>query len=108
MTPLNQIGSQTLVVTGVPVALTMPWSKNVYEAGVLKRTTPRHAIIQVSGQPVRWSTDGSAISGMLVLAGGEIDWTDPRRDYWSILSQVEFVTDTTATGNATIEVTYFT
>lgn len=110
---LNQTGQQTLTVTGIPVALTLPTYTDKdpnYPNGITRSQTPRHALIQVYDQPVRWGVGNNNVSGafgQLVQPGGELDWTDSRRDYYGIISQVKFVLDVSATGNATVEVSFF-
>ncbi len=110
---LNQTGQQTLTVTGVPVALTLPTYTDTdpnYPNGIERSQTPRHALIQVYDQPVRWGVGDDNLSGtfgQLLQPGAELDWTDPRRDYYGMIGQVKFVTDTTATGNARVECAFF-
>ena len=109
---LNQTGIQSLTVGGVQVAVTLPTYKDYTDAplGITRSQTPRHALIQVYDQPVRWladSNDPSGIFGQLILPGGEINWLDPRRDYYGVISRLKFITDTTATGDAHVEVAFF-
>ena len=109
---LNQTGQQTLTVTGIPVALTLPTYTDYTDApnGITRTQTPRHALIQVFDQPVRWASGEGFLSGAFgqrIPAGGELDWTDSRRDYYGVIDNMQFVLDSTATGNATVEVAYF-
>ena len=110
---LNQVGQQTLEVGGEPVALSLPTyidSDPNHPNGIERSMTPRHALIQVADNPVRWASGDGNLSdtfGQLLLPGDELDWLDPRRDYYGVISQVKFVTDATATGDAHVEVAFF-
>lgn len=94
----EQVGSETLTVstTSVPLA-DIP-------VGAVR------ALIYVGTNPVRWRAtpgDPTATSGMYVAAGNYIDWTDLGRSYRNLLESVEFIRDTSAGGDATVEVAYF-
>ena len=111
---LNQTGQQTLTVTGTPVAVTLPTYLDKdpdYPNGITRSQTPRHAVIQCFDQPVRYAsnldTDPTGDTGSLLAPEKELDLTDPRRDYYGFLSNLKFVLDTTATGNAIVEIAYF-
>ena len=102
---MNQTGFQNLTVSTASVGLTMPTAS----------ARPRGALIYVASQPIRWRADGTdptATVGMFVASGGYIEWLAPESpdlgpDYYGILSRVEFIRDTTATGDATLDVAYF-
>ena len=111
-TALNQIGQQSLTVGGNDVLVTLPTYIDYTDApnGIARSMTPRHALIQVYDQPVRWLADGnepSGIFGQLILPGGELNWTDPLRDYYGTISQMRFITDVSAEGDAHVEIAYF-
>jgi len=106
---LNYVGDQfQLQVGGVPVWLTLP----TYFDPTTNQTvpiTPRHALIYTD-QPIRWragDTDPNPAMGMLVLGGATINWLDPQIDYNALIQRVRFVTDTSATQDATLEVALF-
>ena len=94
----NQVGRAALTVSTSSVPLVLPAD-----------TRPRHALIYVGGQPVRWRADGTdptSTTGMYVAAGAYIDWTDPLWDYYAFLSRVEFIRDSTAGADATLEIAF--
>ena len=95
---LNQVGFQSLGVTGAPVGLTRPTGLR-----------PRRALIAVSGGAIRWlaiPNDAPAVGyGTYVNAGGTIDWTDEGTDYAGILDNVKFIK--AGVNDATLEVSYF-
>ena len=110
---LNQTGQQTLTVTGVPVQITLPTYTDYTDApnGIQRSQTPRHAMIQVYDNPVRWASNlddhPSGISGQLIFPGDVLDLTEPHRDFYGILKNLEFILDVSATGNARLEIAYF-
>ena len=94
---VNIVGSQQLSVAGTAVALTVPSGK-----------TPRHALIYVGTNSIRWlggGTDPTASLGILVAAGGYIDWTEPVSDFRGLMTQAKFIQ---VTGAATLDIIYFT
>ena len=98
---LNQRGFQQLTVDTTPVGLTMPTD-----------LLPHHALIYVADNPVRWradvdGTEPSASVGTFVAANSYIDWTVADKNYKSVITQVKFVRDATATGPAKLDVAYF-
>lgn len=103
MPAYNQLGEQTLTVSTAAVGLTLPLAAD----GENMRVS--HGTIYVGGQPVRYRSDGTAptsTTGMYVAAGSYIDCTDPGTDYWRFFFRAQFIRDTTATGNATLEIEY--
>ena len=87
-----------LTVSTTAVSLTVP------DHGVT------HALIYVGGAPIRFKANGSAptaTAGMYVAAGNYIDWTDPNRDYSAMINNLQLIRDTTAAGDATVEIAYF-
>lgn len=113
-TALNQTGQQSLTVTGVAVQITLPTYTDYSDgitAGFTRNQTPRHALIQVYDQPVRYASNltvaPSGVTGLKLLPGDTLDLTDPQRDYYGFLSNLQFVTDVDATGDAQVEIAYF-
>jgi hypothetical protein len=111
---LNQIGQQSLTVTGIPVAVSLPTYTDKdpnHPSGIERAMTARHALIQCFDQPVRYASnlqgDPSGASGQLLAPDETLDLTDHRRDYYGFISNLKFVLDTAATGNATVEIAYF-
>ena len=109
---LNQIGRESLTVGGNDVAVTLPTYTDYTDAprGIQRSMTSRHALIQCYDQPVRWLGDGnepSGVFGQLLRPGEQLDWTDPRRDFYGVISRLRFIKDVSATGDARIEVAYF-
>ena len=95
---LNHIGHQQLSVAGSAVALT------IAPVGA----TPRHALIFVGTDSVRWRADGTAPTatvGILVPANSYIDWTDPLGDFWGLIKNVQFIRTNTS---ATLDIAYMT
>lgn len=95
---MNHVGEQTLTVSTAAVALTLPTG--------LK---PTHALIYIGVAPIRWradDTDPTSTAGMFVAAGSYIDWTDPMGNYQGMISRLEMIRDTTAAGDATVEIAY--
>lgn len=55
---------------------------------------PRHAFISVEGGDIRYRLDGSDVVepfGVLVAAGGSIDWTDPLRDFSAFIANMSVI-----------------
>lgn len=102
---MTAVSDQTVSVTTSAGGLT-----------ITSGTTPRHALITnhndaTSSQPVRWTATGTAptsTTGQVLYPGGVIDLTDPHGDYWSVIKSIQFIRDTNAGANATLEVTLFT
>jgi hypothetical protein len=99
MSALNQIGHETLTVAATAVGLTPPAGKR-----------PKHALIKVNTGDIRWRADGTDPTdtvGVVVAAGGFIDWTDPSEysDYWGLISRVRFIRDTAT--SAELDIAYF-
>jgi len=95
---LNQIGFQQLTVSNVAVSLT------IAPVGA----TPRHALIYVGGDAVRWRADGvapTATIGIQVPANGYIDFTEPMTDFWGMIKNIQFIRVTT---DATLNIAYMT
>lgn len=68
------------------------------------------ALVYVGAQPIRWRASGdapTATAGIYVGAGGYLDFTEPLRDYQDLLAEIEFIRDTTATGDALLDIEYF-
>lgn len=96
---LNQIGAENLTVstTSVPPVL-------------VSGRTVAHALIYVGANPIRWmsgATDPTATTGIFVAAGEYIDFTDPNGDYRGLLKDIEFIRDTTASGDAVLSCAWF-
>lgn len=95
---MSSVGDQQLSVSNSAVRLTPPSGK-----------TPRHAIIYVGGDAIRWlgglaaSATPTASIGILVPAGGYIEWTDPDTDFWSLIQSAQFIRVTT---DATLDILY--
>lgn len=73
-------------------------------------TTGTRALIYVGTSPIRWRADGTSptgTTGQFVEAGGRIDWTDVNGHYKSMISQVKFIRDATASSNATLAIAHF-
>ena len=112
---LNQIGQQSLTVSGSPVGLTTPLVTTGEltnpMTGARNRMRARGFMVQVHNQPVRWRADGTnptgAVEDNLLLPGDVLDLTEPSYDYWGMCRLIKFITDTTATGDATLEIAYF-
>ena len=97
---LNQTGQQTLTVSTNAVSLTLPASPN---------GRPKRALIYIGGQPIRWRADGTAptaTAGMPVGAGAYIEWVEGK-DFYGLIKNVQFIRDTSATADATLEIAYF-
>lgn len=95
---MNQIGQETLTVGATAESLTVPTGSH-----------PKRVLIYIGGQPVRWRADGTAptaTAGMYVAAGSYIDWTE-LATYTSLVDRVQFIRDTAAGGDATLEIAYF-
>lgn len=98
---INQVGVQTAlsVTTGTAVALTHPST-----AGL---PTPSHAIIQVTGNSIRWTAFGTAPTstiGILVPAGSNIEFMDLAGDYYNVIRQFRAIG---ISGTATLDVAFF-
>ena len=111
---LNQVGQQQLTVTGLPVGITRPpvtTGELRNEFGQLNRMTVARMLAIVHDQPVRWNASGQNPTGgvedQLLNPGERLDWTDPRIDYRGPIDLIKFVLDTTATGNAIVEIAMF-
>ena len=111
---LNQVGQQNLTVTGTPVGITRPpvtTGELRNEFGALNRKTVSRMLVTVADQPVRWRADGTDPTGgledNLLMPGDRLNWTDPNDNYRGPIDLIKFVLDTTATGNATLEVAMF-
>ena len=111
---LNQVGQQQLTVTGLPVGITRPpvtTGELRNEFGQLNRMTVARMLVTVHDQPIRWNASGQNPTGgvedQLLNPGERLDWTDPRIDYRGPIDLIKFVLDTTATGNAIVEIAMF-
>ena|SRR5438132_7979366 len=94
----NQTGHQQLTVSNTAVSLTPS------PAG----SRPMHALIYVGTDAIRWRADGTAPTaaiGILVPAGGYIDWTDPQGNYLGLIARAQFIRVTT---DATLDIAYMT
>ena len=96
---INGQGVQTAlsVTTGAAVALTVPTS----------RQRPTHAIINVVGNSIRWTADGTtptASIGLLVPAGSNIEFMDTMANYQSVLDKFRAIG---ISGTATLDVAFF-
>jgi hypothetical protein len=93
---ISQVGAENLTVQEAAVSF----------AGRLGT----NALIFVANAPIRWRADGTAptsTTGMFVAAGDYIDWTAVHGHYKSIMDQVQFIRDTSASGDATLAIAYF-
>lgn len=111
---LNQIGQQQLTVSGVPVGITAPLVTTgvlCNELGVPYRKTVSRMLVTVHDNPVRWRADGidpsGGVEGNLLSPGEKLGWTDPNDDYRGPIALIKFVLDTTATGDAHLEIAMF-
>lgn len=99
-TAFSTVGDQQLTVSSSAVRLTVP-----------SGTKPTHALIYVGGGAIRWlggltaSSTPTASVGILVAAGGYIDWTDPGGDYFGLISNAQFIR---VGADATLDVIYLT
>lgn len=99
MTSYNHTGEQTLIVSTTAVGLTLPTAAS----------RPTKGLIYVGGQPVRYRADGTnptSTSGMFVPAGAYIKCLREFENYSGFFERVKFIRDTTATGDATLEVEF--
>ena len=108
MAVYNQLGHQSLPVSLDPVGLTMP----LVSGSTTQRHRPRRALIQVLDQPIRWRADGTdptSTTGHRIQAESYIDWTggEEDTDVFGLLMQVKFVRDAAATGDAQLEISFF-
>ena len=115
---LNHIGQDTLTVTAIPANLPRCRAqdgKGNYANlanGQPQYLEPRHALIRVTGNPVRWRADGidpvsAPGGGQPYDAGSYISWTDPLGDFALLIQRVRFVKAEGATGNPVLEISYF-
>ena len=94
----NSYGVQTglSATVGAAVGLTLPTGK-----------LPRHALIAIETNSVRYTTHvggaPTAAIGILVPAGGYIDWMEPLTDFAAFLQNVKFIG---ISGTATIQVDF--
>ena len=99
---LNQTGVQNaLSVSTSAVSLTLPTGVNA---------RPTHAVIYISGAPVRWRADGTAPTatiGQFLGAESRIELMDPLTSYAGFLQNVQFIQDTTAGSAATLDAAFF-
>lgn len=94
--PSNQIGWEVLTVSTSAVTLTPG--------------TAKHALIRVTGAPVRWRADGTAPTatvGMFADINQFIEFMEVHDTYSGILRSIQFVRDTSAGSDASLEVAYF-
>ena len=112
---LNQTGTESITVSGSVVGTTLPLVTTGEltdpTTGLPYRQTPRHALIQCYGQPVRYASNltiaPSGVFGQKLLPGETLDLTDPHRDYYGFLKYLRFVLDVDATEDAQVEIDYF-
>lgn len=111
---LNQVGQQSITVTDAPVGITRPpvtTGELRNEFGALNRVSVNRIQVTVHDQPVRWRADGTNPTGGLednfLDVGERLAWTDPNDNYRASIEKLRFVKDTTATGDAIIEVAMF-
>jgi len=100
--PIVQTGVQSTlsVTTATAVALTMPGTTGT-------RIQPSHCIINVVGASIRWTAFGTAPTatiGILVLAGGNIEFMDGEINYQNIISLFRAIG---ISGTATLDVAFF-
>lgn len=111
---LNSVGQEQLTVTGVPVGITRPpvtTGDLRNEFGQLNRLTVTRILVTVHDQPVRWRADGTdptgAVEDNFLGVGERLSWMEPDMDYRGPIDQIKFILDTTATGDAHLEVGMF-
>ena len=96
--PINQIGRESLSVSTAAVSFaSFPASA-------------RYAIIYVSGAPIRWRADGPAptsTTGMYVDGNKYLEFMELQEGYSGVLRRVQFIRDTSAGADATLEIAYF-
>ena len=102
----NGVGVQTSLsaTTGAAVSLTIPTYTDAREG--TKAMTPRHALIGIEGNSVRFTVDGTAPTasiGILLPAGTIIDWSDAMMDYNALITRVQFIG---ISGTATLNVQF--
>ena len=114
----NHMSQDSLIVTNTPALLpqqrAMDGSGN-YKTGPDGRPlylTPRHVLIYVATQPIRWRADSIAPDsapgmGMFVAAGSYITWTDPLADFSQLIKNVKFIRAEGSTGNGLLEISFF-
>jgi len=92
----NSIGHQQLTVSSSAVGLTVPTG-----------THPKHALITIQTNGVRWRADGTnptSSVGNPLAANDRLDWTDPMGNYSSLIPKINFIA---TAGDATLDVEYF-
>ncbi len=102
MSSLNLLANVSI---SVPLGVTTPLSFPVSATSGLP-IRPRHALIAVEGNSVRWGKTPSGANGIIAIPGqlsGRIDFTDPNNDYTNSLQQINFVS---LVGPATLQVQY--
>lgn len=117
----NHVAQQSVTVAGIPKSLTLPIRQlnnlgipATDASGRALNIIPRHALIKVMGQPIRWRADGSTPDGapgmgMHQDAGSFISWLDPLGDFSALIQRVQFVLAEGAPAgtSATLEVSFF-
>lgn len=95
--PRNQLNFEAVAVSTSAVSLTTP--------GYAK-----HVMIRVTGAPVRWRADGTAPTstvGMYAGIGQYIEFMDDEEDQRGLIKNIQFIRDTSAGADASLEVAYF-
>ena len=71
--------------------------------------TATHALIAVESQPIRWRVgqNPTGTTGIRQVAGDVIEWLDSRISYVSMLDEIRFTRDGTATADAALDIQYF-
>ena len=99
--PFNLIATTTEYLTpGQIINLSFPFS--VLDGKT--RIRPRHALISVEGNAVRWGLNPTVTTGTVVSAGSQIDFTNPLNDFTYILQQMQFIA---LVNNATLQCQFF-
>ena len=98
---LNQTARDVLTVSTTAVSLTLPAAPH---------GNPKHVLIYVANAPIRWRADGTAptsTTGMYVAANTYLEFIEPLWDYRSIITRIQFIRDTTAGADSTLEIAFF-
>ena len=96
--PINQIGRESLSVTTSAAGFAS------------KPASARYAIIYVATSPIRWRADGTAptsTTGMFVDNNKYIEFMELSEGYSGVLRRIQFIRDSSAGADATLEIAYF-
>lgn len=101
MSGLNPVDSSQLTVSTTAVGFTLVTTG--------RGTRPTKAVIYVANQPVRYRSFSAptATAGIFVPANSYIYLMDPAVDYYAIISRMQFIRDTTAGADATLDYEFY-